>query len=58
MGPFIKIESSDLGLQKLHICPKVTGVWKNRKPESRIGTGMGTGTGTGTGNSNGTETAM
>ena len=24
MGPFIKIESSDLGLQKLHICPKVT----------------------------------
>ena len=36
----------------------ITGVWKNRKPESRIGTGMGTGTGTGTGNSNGTETAM
>ena len=34
------------------------GVWKNRKPESGIGTGMGTGTGTGTGNSNGTETAM
>ena len=37
---------------------KSTGVWKNRKPESGIGTGMGTGTGTGTGNSNGTETAM
>ena len=36
----------------------ITGVWKNRKPESGIGTGMGTGTGTGTGNSNGTETAM
>ena len=34
------------------------GVWKNRKPESGIGTGMETGTGTGTGNSNGTETAM
>ena len=36
------------------------GVWKNRKPESGIGTGMGIGTGTGTrtGNSNGTETAM
>ena len=28
------------------------GVWKSRKPESVIGTGMGTGTGTGTGNSN------
>ena len=36
----------------------LVGVWKNRKPESGIGTGMGTGTGTGTGNSNGTETAM
>ena len=35
-----------------------TGVWKNRKPESGIGTEMGTGTGTGTGNSNGTETAI
>ena len=34
------------------------GVWKNRKPESGIGTGMGTGTGTGTGNGNGTGTVM
>ena len=42
--------------QIVKVC--VWGVWKNRKPESGIGTGMGTGTGTGTGNSNGTETAM
>ena len=31
-------------------------VWKNRKPESGIGTGMGTGSGTGNGNGNGNGT--
>ena len=45
-------------LTECFIGHKKLGVWKNRKPESGIGTGMGTGTGTGTGNSNGTETAM
>ena len=34
------------------------GVWKSRKPESGIGTGMGTGTETGTGTRNGTGRVM
>ena len=36
----------------------VQGIWKGRKPEYGIGTGMETGSGTGTGNGNGTGTVM
>ena len=38
--------------------PLGQGVWKSRKPESGIGTGMEAGTGTGTGNGNGTGKVM